>query len=129
MNTIGNMKMKALLALLMSTVFMGSGVAQETVFNVSGTVKDTAGRGVEGVVVNDGVNFTQTDGAGRWTLRTDTVVSKYISISTPAAYCLPESDGIAAGFYIPVGKAVGSDGCDFVLEKRAKVDENFYYIA
>ena len=129
MNTIGNMKMKALLALLMSTVFMGSGVAQETVFNVSGTVKDTAGRGVEGVVVNDGVNFTQTDGAGRWTLRTDTVVSKYISISTPAAYCLPESDGIAAGFYIPVGKAVSSDGCDFVLEKRAKVDENFYYIA
>ncbi len=129
MTTVGNMKIKALLALLLSTVFMGSGVAQETVFNVSGTVKDTSGRGIEGVVVNDGVNFTLTDKAGRWSLRTDTIVSKFISISTPSAYRLPEKDGIAAGFYTPVGKAVSAAGCDFVLEKRGKVEANFHYIA
>ena len=129
MKTTCDMKMKALLVLLLSTVFMGSGVAQETVFNVSGTVKDTSGRGIEGVVVNDGVNFTLTDKAGRWSLRTDTIVSKFISISTPSAYRLPEKDGIAAGFYAPVGKAIGAAGCDFVLEKRDKVEENFHYIA
>ena len=129
MTTVGNMKIKALLALLLSTVFMGSGVAQETVFNVSGTVKDTSGRGIEGVVVNDGVSFTLTDKAGRWSLRTDTIASKFISISTPSAYRLPEKDGIAAGFYTPVGKAVSAAGCDFVLEKRDKVEENFHYIA
>lgn len=124
-----NMKIKALFALLLSTVFMGSGVAQETVFNVSGVVKDAAGRGIEGVVVNDGVNFVQTDAAGRWSLRTDTVVSKFISISTPAGYELPARDGIAAGFYTPVGKAVAGGTCDFVLEKRKQKSDNFYFIA
>ena len=79
------MKMNAIFALLLSTLFMSSGVARETVFYISGTVRDTSGRGVRDVVVNDGVNFTRTDDQGRWSLRTDTVVSKYISISTPAA--------------------------------------------
>ena len=125
----GKMKARVLLALLLSTVFMGSGVPQNTVFNISGTVKDTAGRGVEGVVVNDGINFTVTDGDGRWTLRTDTVASKYISISTPAGYRLPSNDGIAAGFYVAAGTAVSGNGCDFVLEKRGKTDGSFYYIA
>lgn len=125
----GKMKARVLLALLLSTVFMGSGVPQNTVFNISGTVKDTAGRGVEGVVVNDGINFTVTDGDGRWTLRTDTVASKFISISTPAGYRLPSNDGIAAGFYVAAGTAVSGNGCDFVLEKRGKTDGSFYYIA
>lgn len=122
------MKMNAIFALLLSTLFMSSGVARETVFYISGTVRDTSGRGVRDVVVNDGVNFTRTDDQGRWSLRTDTVVSKYISISTPAAYRLPSSDGIASGFYCRVGEAIAGK-CDFTLERRKTVADRFHYIA
>ena len=105
------MKIKVFFALLLNALFISSGVAQVAIFNISGTVKDTSGRGIKGVVVNDGVNFTQTDAQGRWALRTDTMVSKFISISTPAAYRLPAKDGIASGFYRRVNLAVkGKNG-------------------
>ena len=115
--------------LLLSTVFMSGGVGRQTVFCVSGRVVDVDGRGFGGVVVNDGVRFTTTDGGGHWTLRTDTLVSKFISISTPAAYRLPESDGIAAGFYVPVADALAAGSHDFVLERRGEECDTFSYIA
>lgn len=122
------MKIKVFFALLLNALFISSGVAQVAIFNISGTVKDTSGRGIKGVVVNDGVNFTQTDAQGRWALRTDTMVSKFISISTPAAYRLPAKDGIASGFYRRVNLAVKS-GCNFVLEPRRNNSSRFHYIA
>ena len=123
------MKVRILLALLLGVAFMGGGVARQTVFNVSGRVVDTKGNGIAGVVVNNGTSFTTTDKNGRWSLLTDTLTEKYISISTPAGYRLPESDGIAAGFFVPVSKAITSGGHDFVLEERTKTVEKFYYIA
>ena len=108
------MKAKVLFALLLCAVFMGSGVARQTVFNVSGRVVDTAGRGVAGVVVNNGTRFTTTDEDGRWSLMTDTLTSKYISITTPADFCLPSTDGLASGFYVSVGEALAAGGHDFV---------------
>ena len=123
------MKAEVLFALLLCAVFMGSGVARQTVFNVSGRVVDTAGRGVAGVVVNNGTRFTTTDGDGRWSLMTDTLTSKYISITTPADFCLPSTDGLASGFYVSVGEALAAGGHDFVLERRKERVENFYYIA
>ena len=123
------MKAKVLFALLLCAVFMGSGVARQTVFNVSGRVVDTAGRGVAGVVVNNGTRFTTTDGDGRWSLMTDTLTSKYISITTPADFSLPSTDGLASGFYVSVGEALAAGGHDFVLERRKERVENFYYIA
>lgn len=123
------MKAKVLFLLILCTMFMGGGVARQTVFNISGTVKDTYGKGIKGVVVNDGVSFTVTDADGRWTLFTDTLVSKHISISTPADYELPASNGMAAGFYVPVSEAVSADGHDFTLKRRGKTADNFYYIA
>ena len=122
------MKVRILLALLLGVAFMGGGVARQTVFNVSGRVVDTKGDGIAGVVVNNGTSFTTTDKNGRWSLLTDTLTEKYISISTPAGYRLPESDGIAAVFFVPVSKAVASGGHDFVLEERTKTVEKFYYI-
>ena len=83
------MKAKTLFLLLLAMALMSGGVARQRVFSVSGRVIDTSGEGVEGVVVNNGRQFTQTDQDGRWSLLTDTLVSKYISISTPADFCLP----------------------------------------
>lgn len=98
--------------------FLSNGQASVNVFNIKGRVIDKAGRGISGVVVNNGAAFTRTDANGNWALRTDTFVSKFISISTPAAYKLPSKNSIASGFYVPVKKAVGLKSCNFVLEKR-----------
>ena len=40
------------------------GIAQN-VLSFEGKVADKSGKGIAGVVVNDGFNFTQTDGQGR----------------------------------------------------------------
>ncbi|MBO4984178.1 MAG: calcineurin-like phosphoesterase C-terminal domain-containing protein [Bacteroides sp.] len=104
--------------------------AQSSVLNFSGRVVDNSGKGVSGVVVNDGIHFTKTNGKGNWTLATDTAVSKFVAISTPAAYRLPQQEGLADGFYIPVGKLAGQGNKhDFVLEKRKQQPEDFYFIA
>lgn len=119
---------------IISILLLGLGLisgakAQDNVFSLSGKVTDTAGRGIGGVVVNNGVDFTQTDDMGRWTLRTDTFVSKFISISTPATCVPPQNHGVAAGFYVPVKTAVEGRGCDFKLERRKRQSDDFYYIA
>ena len=106
-----------------------NGWAQTTIFNISGTVKDTQGKGIAEVVVNDGYHFTQTDKNGNWTLSPDTALSKFISISTPAAYVLPQTNGVASGFYVPIRTAVEKKGHDFVLEPRKTINDHFYYIA
>ena len=91
------MKKNLILPLLLCGICLSTW-AQNTVLNVSGTVKDNRGHAIAGVVVNDGVHFTQTDKSGVWTLAPDTVVSKFISISTPAGYTLPQVNGLADGF-------------------------------
>ncbi len=103
--------------------------AQTTVFQVTGTVQDSRGNGIAGVVVNDGIHFTQTAKDGSWTLSPDTTISKFITISTPAAYVLPQTNGLASGFYVPLRDVVASKNHQFVLEPRKNRSNNFYYIA
>lgn len=104
--------------------------AQTSLFDFTGKVVDQSGRGIAGVVVNDGVHFTRTDRQGTWKLSSDTVVSKFVSISTPSAYQLPQHEGLADGFYVSVGQLVAKGNKhDFTLEKRADAKDSFYYIA
>lgn len=102
--------------------------AQKFVFK--GSVKTADGKAIQGVVVNNGTDFTTTDAKGQWTLCTDTCVSKFVQISTPADYVLPKSKSIAKGFYVSVGQLV-KDKCrhNFVLQPRDTKDNTFYYIA
>lgn len=123
------MKLRLCLFLMVCVTFLSNEKGSVNVFNISGRVTDRAGRGISGVVVNNGMAFTRTDANGNWTLRTDTFVSKFISISTPAAYKLPSKNSIASGFYMPVKTAVKVKSCNFVLEKRAKPSDRFSYIA
>lgn len=103
--------------------------AQEAWLSFGGKVTDQAGKGIAGVVVNDGVHFTKTDAQGVWSLQTDTARSKFVSISTPAAYELPQEDGLADGFYVSVrALALAGGRHDFRLEKRRQVSDSFYYI-
>lgn len=99
-------------------------------FNFKGSVKTADGKAIEGVVVNNGCDFTTTDVKGQWVLPTDTNVCKFVHISTPSGYVLPKSNSIADGFYVSVGQLV-KDKCrhDFMLTKREVTDNNFYFIA
>ncbi len=117
---------------ILSTVAMAliavAAQAGNTVFSISGRVMDTSGKGVANVVVNDGQNFTTTDSRGQWTLTTDTCASKFVYISTPPAFELPQRDGLAR-FYIPVGEAVGRRNNDFTLRRRKTTSRSFTYLA
>lgn len=124
------MRSKLMLAgLLLCNAWLGM-YAQNTLFRFSGKVLDNDGRGIPGVVVNNGMNFTKTDSKGAWLLPTDTTESKFVAISTPAAYILPQHEGLADGFYVSVKKLASAGGKhDFRLEKRRKPAERFYYLA
>ena len=78
------MKEKLLLYLFLTLGLMSMKAGDTTSITIKGYVKDATGKGIKGVVVNNGTNFTITDKKGAWTLPTDTLVSKFISISTPA---------------------------------------------
>lgn len=123
------MKLLSVLGVLLCSTCMEV-IAQNTVLSFTGKVIDKSGKGVPDVVVNDGVHFVKTDAQGAWELTSDTVVSKFVSISTPANYCLSQQEGLADGFYISVGKLATTGGCKhtFVLEKRKRQADNFYYI-
>lgn len=120
-----NKKILSIIAMAFVAVAAHAG---NTVFTISGKVKDTTGKGIANVVVNDGLNFTTTDLQGQWSLTTDTCVSKFVYISTPAAYELPQRDGLAR-FYIPVGEAVRRQSNDFTLRHRKKQNGSFTYLA
>ena len=88
-----------MLYLFLTLGLMSMKAGDTTSITIKGYVKDADGHGIKGVVVNNGTNFTTTDKNGAWTLPTDTLTSKFISISTPAGYVLPAVNGIARGFY------------------------------
>lgn len=105
-----------------------SGLAQNVTFPISGKVVDEKGRGVENVVVNDGVHFVTTDNTGAWHFTTDTTLCKFVSISTPAAYELPQHNGLAQ-FYKPIREVVKNTDNNFVLTRRKKPCTAFSYLA
>jgi hypothetical protein len=80
---------KILLLASIGAMPLGMAAQQASSFVFSGKVKDIKGKGIAGVVVNNGRSFVQTNSLGEWTLPTDTNVCKFVSISTPSSYVLP----------------------------------------
>lgn len=66
---------------------------------VKGRITDTQGKPVAQVVVTDGRNFTTTDVTGHYRMESDAERQPLVYISTPSAYKLPETNGIADKFY------------------------------
>ena len=52
-------------------------------FNISGTLRDTEGKGVAGVIVSDGYNCVKTDSLGRYKMKRDSL-ARFIYYSVPA---------------------------------------------
>lgn len=113
---------KILLLASIGAMPLGMAAQQASSFVFSGKVKDIKGKGIAGVVVNNGRSFVQTNSLGEWTLPTDTNVCKFVSISTPSSYVLPCQKSLAKGFYVRVDELVKDHSRhDFILEKRKKV--------
>ena len=108
-------------------------MAQKFNVTVTGKVCDKSGIGIPEVVINDGVNFVKTNKKGYYRITADTMISKFISISTPADYELPQKNGIAEGFYMPLKiitkQKAKNKICDFRLNLRKKITDKFFYIA
>ena len=96
---------------------------------VKGRITDTQGKPVAQVVVTDGRNFTTTDAMGHYRMESDAERQPLVYISTPSAYKLPETDGIADKFY-QFQKADSQENiCNFMLEPRETPTLRFVYIA
>ena len=74
--------MKKTLVLIALIQIGVSVAAQNAIFEIDGKVVDSKGRGIENVVVNDGLHFVQTDKNGTWRFSTDTTYCKFVSISS-----------------------------------------------
>lgn len=122
------MSLRVFLGILFFTALVSGKPANKPMM-IKGMVVDTDGHGISGVVVNNGREFCLTDKSGAWQLLTDSTVSKFVSISTPREYHLPSSNGLAAGYYIPIAEAMANHTDNrFVLQKRDSVSNNFHYI-
>ena len=53
--------------------------------DIKGSVKDTEGNAVAGVLVSDGLNIVQTDEKGTFRMDTD-ADSRFVFITTPSGY-------------------------------------------
>ena len=92
---------------------------------IKGSVKDTEGKGIAGVVVSDGLNTTVTDAKGKFRMDADQD-SRFVFISTPSGYISATLEGNTL-FY----KEINADTkkYDFIVEKNAKDDTNHNIIA
>lgn len=88
--------------------------------DIKGTVKDTDGNPVSGVIVSDGLNTVQTDKKGRFEMDTDED-SRFVFISTPSGYVSATLKGRTL-FYKEINNSTKS--YDFLLEKNVKDDTN-----
>ena len=103
---------------IMAIIIIGS--ASLCAKEIKGSVKDTAGNGIAGVVVSDGLNTALTDARGRFRMDAD-ADSRFVFISTPSGYVSSTLEGSTL-FYKELQKNIKK--YDFVVEKNVKDDTN-----
>lgn len=86
--------------------------------DIKGTVKDTEGKAVAGVVVSDGLNTVVTDAKGRWKMDADDD-SRFVFISTPSGYVSSTLEGPTL-FYKQISE--NAKRYDFLIERNPKDD-------
>lgn len=93
---------------------------------IKGTVKDTEGNAISGVVVSDGLLTTVTDSKGRFEIDPDQD-SRFIFISTPAGYSSSTSAGNES-YFMAIGRNA-KKSYDFIVRKKEKDDTRHNLIA
>ena len=113
--------MKKIIAIMLAA----SCIISASAGNLKGTVKDTEGKGIAGVVVSDGLNTVLTDAKGRFKIDAD-VDSRFLFISTPSGYISSTLEGPSL-FYKRIDEEVKR--YDFIVRKNLKDDTNHNVIA
>lgn len=92
---------------------------------ISGVVRGSDGKAIEGVVVSDGLNCVVTDAQGMYKLPADLSKTKFVIVSTPSGYNAPESSGVPE-FFKRLSELSKTGGVytnvDFTLYKIANPD-------
>ena len=91
------------------------GVEYDSIFAtpIYGYVKDTNGNPLEGVVVSDGVKCVKTDKQGFYAMTGDLATVKFIMISTPSGYKVPnDSKGMPMFYHRVTTEEVSKDLCE-----------------
>lgn len=119
------MKIKNLFLILVAVLFVGVMPAFAAKKTITGTVTCN-GKGVEGVVVTDGVNMTKTNAKGVYTLPTKVKDPhcQFVHISIPSGYEV-ERVGNAPQFFKRVDPKAKKQSFDF---KLTKVDQSVYSV-
>lgn len=105
---------------IISILVMAAGLYGADARSIKGTVKDTEGKGIAGVVVSDGLNTVQTDDKGRFRMDADDD-SRFVFISTPSGYISSTLEGNTL-FYKEIDEE--SKKYDFIVGKNPKDDTN-----
>ena len=92
---------------------------------ITGTVT-SGGKGIANVSVSDGFNVAQTDKSGKYSLAPH-MNARFIFISLPSGYEIPNQDGIAR-FYQPLQGTAGAQTANFTLKALGKNDEDHAFI-
>lgn len=116
MNTINK------IAILSLSLFFQNILAEN--IEVRGSVKDVQGSPVQNVVITDGINFTSTNNKGEYSLISDTEKSRFVYMSIPSGFDIPNNKNIATGYY----KELTGNDYNFVLQKRKESSDNFIFI-
>lgn len=99
-----------------SNSVIDGGGTEQTAASVTGTVK-CDGKGVKGVVVSDGVEVTQTDADGKYSLNSKKKYG-YVFMSVPSGYEAPLADNQPQFFKrVTKGAASVNETADFTLNK------------
>lgn len=96
-----------------------------SVVKVKGKVR-SAGKGVEGVVVTDGINVTVTDNRGRYVLESNRT-AEFVYISIPRGYAFTHQKGITQ-FYKRIEERNGRCKADFALQKNSVDDTKHAFV-
>jgi len=102
-------------------------ISDKSGMTVKGQITDNNNQPVEGVVLNDGKNFTVSDKSGIYYLPSDLTLSKYVRISIPGGFEI-EKD-VVSSFYSKLSNNVPVNRKDFKLKKRTTSSDEFVYIA
>ncbi len=96
---------------------------------VKGIVSDTKGKPIQGVVVTDGFNFTQTDKKGAYNLDSDLGKSRFVYLSVPNNYKIEQTNSIPNRFFQELDKTKEINEHNFTLIPREKVNNEFVFFA
>ena len=92
--------------------------------NVKGTVFDDYGTPLEGIVVSDGLQTTQTDRNGHFWLSSDLSKRRFVTVTVPSGYEIESKEGLPQFFdRIPEGST--SFSTEFRLRSRRGNSDRF----